>query len=349
MNRSTPPCLLLAASLLLAAPALPAKPAAASKTETRALIRQVEVSFAAESTHEARARVLAEGRSSFEARFPGDPARWFFRVLDAELVLDEATPRAERRAKARGILQEVGAAAEAPSDIKSRASGLAVSLASGAAEDGTGTYDQFRDAVLAHVKQFPENDSNEEYARLLARAAARRVEDQAALERVKELSRSRLRVVALAAQDKVDQLKRIIGLKKKPLALKYTAADGRKIELIKLRGKVVLIDFWASWCPECMAAAPEIAELYRKLHPKGFEILGINLDDEKERMVQTAADKGMTWSQYFDGKAWDNEISRGFGIVELPTLWLVDKDGFLSNTDPKDALEANIEKLLSKP
>src|ERR1700761_3777861 len=113
----------------------------------------------------------------------------------------------------------------------------------------------------------------------------------------------------------------------KPLDLKFTAGDGKEIDLVKMRGKVVLIDFWATWCPPCRAEVPHVVELYKKFHDQGLEIVGISLDKQKNTMLDFTANHGMTWPQYFDGKGWDNEISSSFGISEIPTMVLVGKDG----------------------
>ena len=103
--------------------------------------------------------------------------------------------------------------------------------------------------------------------------------------------------------------KRLAELKTKPLDLKFTAVDGTEVDLSKLRGKVVLVDFWATWCGPCMAEMPAVLAAYKKYHDKGFEIVGISLDQDKDSLLQVTKDKGMVWPQYFDGKGWGNEIS----------------------------------------
>jgi thiol-disulfide isomerase/thioredoxin len=331
------------------APAGSASAAAAARIPVTRFQRQVELDFFAEPGFEARAAILKKARTDFSAKFGADPGIWFFRVLDAELALDEEAGRDERRAKARTILREVLESAEAPSDVKARASGLGVSLAGGAAEDGKETYDQYRQAVETHLRRFPEYDRNEEFCGLLVRAALRRADVPTALERVKVLTRSPIRLLMLAANDKQEQLLKVVELQKKPLQLKFTAADGRKVDLAQMRGRVVLLDFWATWCPECMAAVPDVVATFKKLNPKGFEIVGISLDENKAQMLEVVKEKGMSWPHYFDGKAWENRISSRFLIRDLPTMWLVDRKGMLVDLDPKDDLEVRVEKLLAAP
>ena len=134
----------------------------------------------------------------------------------------------------------------------------------------------------------------------------------------------------------------------KPLELKFTAVDWQPFDLAKWRGKVVLVDFWATWCGPCRRAVPMIVGVYQKLHAKGFEIVGISLDQNREQLLKYASENGMTWPQYFDGKVWQNAISSRFGIDGIPALWLLDKQGRVRTTDASDDLESQVAKLLAE-
>lgn len=131
-----------------------------------------------------------------------------------------------------------------------------------------------------------------------------------------------------------------------PVGIQFTAVDGRAVDLAKLRGKVVLLDFWATWCPPCRAEVPHVVEAYNKLHDKGFEVIGISLDQSKEALLEFTKKNGMTWPQYFDGKGWENAISHKNGIESIPAMWLINKQGQVVSTDARGDLAAEVEKLL---
>lgn len=134
----------------------------------------------------------------------------------------------------------------------------------------------------------------------------------------------------------------------KPLDLKFTSLAGKPVDLKDYAGKVVLIDFWATWCGPCRAALPEVKEIYSKYHDKGFEILGISFDKEKEDLTKFIAEEKLPWPQYFDGLGWENKLGQRFNITGIPTLWLVDKKGHLRDLNPAGALAPKIEKLLAE-
>ena len=125
--------------------------------------------------------------------------------------------------------------------------------------------------------------------------------------------------------------------------------DGRAVDLAKLRGKVVLVDFWATWCPPCRGETPNVVATYQKYHDKGFEIVGISLDQDKAALKKYVADNKMPWPQYFDGKGWDSAIGTRFGIDSIPAMWLIGKDGVVATQDGRQDLDGQVSKLLAAP
>ena len=148
------------------------------------------------------------------------------------------------------------------------------------------------------------------------------------------------------AEKALKTIKTMAELKSKPLDIKFTAVDGREVDLSKMRGKVVLIDFWATWCGPCVAELPNVLKAYKELHPKGFEIVGISLDSDKGKLESFVKDKGMEWPQFFDGKGWKNEIATTYDIHSIPAMWLVDQKGMVIDTAARGGLEEKVAKLL---
>jgi thiol-disulfide isomerase/thioredoxin len=110
--------------------------------------------------------------------------------------------------------------------------------------------------------------------------------------------------------------------------------EGKPLSVAAFKGRVVLIDFWATWCPPCRAELPNVIATYKKYHDQGFEIIGISLDSEREKLdAFLKKQDGMTWQQYFDGKGWSNELAAKYGVESIPFTVLIGPDGKISGTD----------------
>ena len=135
-----------------------------------------------------------------------------------------------------------------------------------------------------------------------------------------------------------------------PLDWHLPAVDGGTIDLPALRGKAVLVQFWASWCPDCNREMPVMLTTYRQFHARGLEMVGISLDKDRDALLATLKKKGIAWPQYFDGKYWNNEVAVRYGVRGVPELWLVDTQGRVVATGVQaDQLAAMIPPLLPAP
>ncbi len=134
----------------------------------------------------------------------------------------------------------------------------------------------------------------------------------------------------------------------KPLDIRFTALDGREVDLASLKGKVVLVEFWSTTCGPCVAEMPRVKAAYEKFHERGFEVVAINLDDKESAVRRFVKEKEIPWPQYFDGKGWENKFAVQYGIFSIPTMWLVDKRGNLRLTEARGALEMLVGRMLEE-
>ncbi len=133
-----------------------------------------------------------------------------------------------------------------------------------------------------------------------------------------------------------------------PLDIRFTALDGREVDLAKLKGKVVLVEFWSTTCGPCIAEMPNVKAAYQKLHDQGLEVVAISLDEKESALRRFIKEKVLPWPQHFDGKGWENQFAVRYGIFSIPTMWLVDKRGNLRQTNVRGALEQRITSLLDE-
>lgn len=122
-----------------------------------------------------------------------------------------------------------------------------------------------------------------------------------------------------------------IGIDKAAKDFTLTDVDGNEYTLSKLKGKVVLVDFWATWCPPCRKEIPLLVEYYNELNKKGFEILGISLDPKNtlEDVKKFMEKEKMEWPVFYSGKGWFDDTSKMHGVNSIPSTWLIDKKGVL--------------------
>jgi peroxiredoxin len=134
-----------------------------------------------------------------------------------------------------------------------------------------------------------------------------------------------------------------------PVQFTVKGIKGEKLSPADFKGKVLLIDFWATWCGPCVAEMPNVKDVYKKYHSKGFEIVGISLDQSRDKLDAYIQQQGIEWPQYFDGKFWNNDIAQMYGIKSIPTTLLVDRRGKIRYKSLRGRqLEQAVEKLVAE-
>lgn len=124
---------------------------------------------------------------------------------------------------------------------------------------------------------------------------------------------------------------------------------GKPLSVSGLKGKVVLVDFWATWCPPCRAEIPNVVKAHEKHHAAGFEVIGISLDSDRAKLEGFLKAQKMTWPQYFDGAGWNNKLAKKYGVNSIPATYLLDREGKIIASDLRgEALEAAVAKALAQ-
>lgn len=133
------------------------------------------------------------------------------------------------------------------------------------------------------------------------------------------------------------------------MAPDFVQADtaGRDVRLSSLRGKYLLIDFWASWCGPCRAENPNVVKAFEQYKDKGFTILGVSLDSKKDYWLSAIASDHLNWLQVSDLKAWSNEAARLYGVSGIPQNFLLDPQGkIIAKNLRGDALVNKLKEIL---
>ena len=294
-----------------------------------------------------RLRTQSTHFKEFTEKFPQSPNRWEARMAVIQIAnsLDMIENREPDLTTQASELQSIANDKDAPENIRADAGLVLLQIAS-LQFDKERTEASARSLSTA-IGKFLETHPDD------ARAPALKLTEAQALEAFdpararalyEETAKNSEQEISEAAKTGLDMR----DMRGKPLELSFTAVDGRKVDLAYLRGKVVLMDFWATWCPPCVEEVPSVVATYEKFKDKGFEIVGISLDKDKGALEAFTKKHNMTWPQFFDGQGWDNEMAKRFKIQSVPTMWLLDREGKLADPAPRGRLDEAVQAALDK-
>lgn len=128
-------------------------------------------------------------------------------------------------------------------------------------------------------------------------------------------------------EEEAKRLSNLLPLGGEAPEIRQSTPDGGSFALSQLRGKVVLIDFWASWCRPCRIENPNVKRVYERFHRKGFEILGVSLDRDHAAWVEAIRADGLPWKHVSDLGFWNNAAAQEYGVSSIPFTVLVDREG----------------------
>jgi thiol-disulfide isomerase/thioredoxin len=197
------------------------------------------------------------------------------------------------------------------------------------------------------IRSFPGDERGAHLLMTLARGRFKTKDEQLSIYRriTDQYAGTRTAKVARGSMRRIDA----IG---KPFELEFKdAMTGQQVSMPELRGKVVVVDFWATWCGPCVAEMPALKELYAKYNDQEVEFIGVSLDQPGEgldKLKAFVAENQIPWRQYYQGDGWDSEFSQSWGINSIPALFVVDAEGNLHSTEARSKLDSVIAELIKR-
>ncbi len=307
----------------------------------------------------ASAEQIATQGERILAEFPSDPRRWeaIRAMVSARRAFDGADAAARQTAWEKRVAElctlTLAAADASPAAIEAAAGHEVMTHAF----RSTRTPDLPRAlrALERLADKVPASNRREVLESVYLDAL--KTDEAAYVARLQQLGRDNDKGVVTLAKNRLNTL----ALKTTPVELKFPDLDGREIDLAKYRGKVVLLDFWATWCAPCMVdfwatwcvpcieGIPKLKTLYARYHDQGLEIVNISVDNANARpaLEKLVAKLEIPWPQFFDGEAHATEYAVRYGVQPIPHVLLAGPDGKIVAVNPTpEKLEAEIKRLL---
>ena len=151
-------------------------------------------------------------------------------------------------------------------------------------------------------------------------------------------------------REELEGRRKLRALENKPLTITGPLNGGGTFSTAGWKGKVILVDFWATWCVPCRKSLPDVKKVYAEYHDKGFEIVGVSCDNSAEELNSfLKQNPDMPWPQLFDARnpGW-NAIATGFGVTGIPTMFLIDRAGVVRSVDARESFQTLIPRLLAQ-
>lgn len=153
---------------------------------------------------------------------------------------------------------------------------------------------------------------------------------------------------AIAQQKAMEAASQVVAIGAEAPEIVQKNPQGTEISLSSLRGQVVLIDFWASWCKPCRMENPNVVAAYNKYKDKGFTVYSVSLDKERDAWINAINQDGLIWGNHVsDLQFWNNAAARSYGVGSIPAAFLIDENGVIIGRDLRgNALEAKLKEVL---